>query len=70
MPHQSRSQRRRQPVRTASSQDRQQQRRPARPAPEPIDYSKEYTWIRRDLQRIALLSILLFAGMGVIYFVL
>jgi hypothetical protein len=35
----------------------------SRPAPEPIDYSKEYADVRRDLRWIALWSVLLFAGM-------
>ncbi len=35
----------------------------SRPAPEPIDYSKEYADVRRDLRWIALWSLLLFAGM-------
>ena len=35
----------------------------SRPAPEPVDYSKEYADVRRDLRWIALWSVLLFAGM-------
>ena len=35
----------------------------SRPAPEPIDYSKEYVAVRRDLRWIALWAGLLFAAM-------
>ncbi|HET9221737.1 MAG TPA: hypothetical protein VFO07_04500 [Roseiflexaceae bacterium] len=34
-----------------------------RPAPEPIDYSKEYAAVRRDLRWIVLWTALLFAAM-------
>lgn len=63
MPAQSRSQRRRQPVRS-------QQRRPVRAVPqsEPVDYALDYARVRHDLKRIALWSILLFAGMVAIAF--
>lgn len=69
MPQQSRAQRRRQPVRSAQSVARQQPRRPARVI-EPVDYSKDYAAVRRDLQRIALWGVLLFVGMTALYFVL
>lgn len=54
-----RSQRRRQPVRTP------QPRRPgvAARAHEPIDYTREYAYIRKDLILIALIGGLLFAGL-------
>ena len=39
-----------------------------RPAPEPIDYSKDYTAVRRDLRWIALWTVLLFVGMLVLRF--
>jgi hypothetical protein len=35
----------------------------SRPAPEPIDYSKEYAAVRRDLRWIVLWTALLFAAM-------
>jgi hypothetical protein len=35
----------------------------SRPAPEPVDYSKEYSAVRRDLRWIALWTVLLFAAM-------
>jgi hypothetical protein len=34
-----------------------------RPAPEPIDYSQDYTAARRDLRWIALWTVLLFGAM-------
>jgi hypothetical protein len=34
-----------------------------RPAPEPIDYTKEYSAVRRDLRWIVLWTVLLFAAM-------
>lgn len=79
MPHQSRAQRRRQPVRSAQSQTRQAvvpnmlsqpQRRVVRPALEPVDYTREYASVRRDLWRITIWTVLLFIGMGVVYFVI
>lgn len=39
------------------------QRRIARPASEPVDYSLDYQLARHDLRRIAILSILLLAAM-------
>jgi len=62
MPTTTRSQRRRQPVRT------QQRRSPARVI-EPPDYSRDYTYVRRDLLMITLWGGLLFIGMVVVYFV-
>jgi hypothetical protein len=56
MPSTSRSQRRRQPVRT------QQRRSPARVI-EPPDYSRDYAYVRRDLMMIAFWGGLLFIGM-------
>lgn len=56
----SRSQRRRQPVRSSQSQ---------RPGPvkartiEPPDYTRDYGYVRRDLIQIAIIGGLLFAGM-------
>ena len=81
MPQQSRAQRRRQPVRSAQSAVRQQAapsvptigrpqaRRLARTV-EPVDYSRDYAAVRRDLWRIALWAVLLFVGMAALYFVL
>jgi hypothetical protein len=40
----------------------------SRPAPEPIDYSKDYAAARLDLTRIALWASLLFVAMIVLYF--
>nr|WP_044200285.1 hypothetical protein [Oscillochloris trichoides] len=51
-----RSQRRRQPVRS------QQRRAPARQV-EPPDYSRDYTYVKKDLLMIALWGGLLFVGM-------
>lgn len=55
------SRRRRRPART--QQQRRQasgQRRPVA-APEPVDYSQDYAYVRYDMRRIAFWSILLFA---------
>jgi hypothetical protein len=75
----SRSQRRRQPVRSqqrreASSvgvaTERLTVSRPARRmGAEPIDYSQDYAWVRQDLIRILLWGGLLFVGMLAFYFV-
>jgi hypothetical protein len=40
----------------------------SRPAPEPVDYSKDYAAARLDLTRIALWAGLLFVAMLVLYF--
>ena len=40
----------------------------SRPAPEPIDYTKDYAAARLDLMRIALWAGLLFVAMLVLYF--
>jgi hypothetical protein len=73
MPAQSRSQRRKQSSRAQQrSSQRSQQRRTGRVAmkpPEPVDYSLDYAYVRRDLRRIMLWGLLLFAGMFVIYVV-
>ncbi len=37
--------------------------------PAPIDYSREYGWIRKDLWRILLWSVLIFAAMVALSFV-
>jgi len=51
-------------VSAASRQPARQQRRVlSRTAPEPVDYSKDYSAARRDLRWIALWSVLLAAGM-------
>jgi hypothetical protein len=67
MSTQSRRQRR-QPRRT--HQQRRQQGRKAGPTAQPIDYSRDYMFVRRDMVRIILWSVLLFAGMIAAYFVL
>lgn len=41
-----------------------------RTAPEKVDYSQDYAFVRRDLNRIALWSLLLFAGMIAVYVVM
>jgi hypothetical protein len=67
MPSTTRSQRRRQPVRST------QQRRPSAQAPrhlEPPDYTRDYEDVRRDLTMIAIISTLLFAGMLGLSFVI
>jgi hypothetical protein len=63
MPTTTRSQRRRQPVRS-------QQRRPTTRVVEPPDYSRDYAFVKRDLLLIALIGGLLFAGMIGAYFIL
>ena len=62
MPTTTRSQRRRQPVRT------QQRRSPARSI-EPPDYTRDYADVRRDLRMIALWGGLLFIGLIAAYFI-
>jgi hypothetical protein len=62
MPTTTRSQRRRQPVRT------QQRRSPARVI-EPPDYTRDYADVRRDLLMITLWGGLLFVGMVAAYFI-
>lgn len=69
MPAQTRAQRRRQPVRSAPAQG-QPRRAPVRVAPEPVDYSRDYASVRRDLWRISIWAILLFAAMFVLFFFL
>jgi hypothetical protein len=72
MPAQTRSQRRKQ-SQSSRSQQRSQQRRTGRVAmkpPEPVDYSLDYAYVRRDLRRITLWGLLLFAGMFAVYFVI
>lgn len=67
MPTTTRSQRRRQPVRTA------QQRRAgasAAQSAEPPDYTRDYADVRRDLVLIAIISAVLFAGMVALSFVI
>lgn len=63
MPTTTRSQRRRQPVRS-------QPRRPTARTAEPPDYSRDYAFVKRDLLLIALIGGLLFAGMIGAFFVL
>lgn len=67
MPTTTRSQRRRQPVRSP------QQRRPSAQAQrqlEPPDYSRDYDDVRRDLRLIAIISVVLFIGMVGLSFVI
>lgn len=66
MPPQSRAQRRRQPVRSATSSGTPR-RAPVRLAPEPADYTLEYASVRRDLWRILIWTVVLFVVMGVLY---
>ncbi len=68
MPPQTRAQRRRQPVRSASGQGASR-RAPVR-VPEPVDYSGEYASVRRDLWRILLWTIVMMAVMVALFFVL
>lgn len=65
MPTTTRSQRRRQPVR--SSQPRRPSPQAARTL-EPPDYTREYADVRRDLIMITIISGLLFAGMVALSF--
>jgi hypothetical protein len=65
MPQQSRAQRRRQPNR----QSVPQRRMPVRSI-EPVDYTKDYADVRRDLRRILLWTALMFVGMAALLFVL
>lgn len=62
MPTTTRSQRRRQPVRT------QQRRSPARVI-EPPDYSRDYAYVKQDLLMITVWGGLLFVGMIAAYFI-
>ncbi|NTW00487.1 MAG: hypothetical protein HGA19_04175 [Oscillochloris sp.] len=62
MPTSTRSQRRRQPVRT------QQRRSPARVI-EPPDYSRDYAYVKHDLLMITVWGGLLFVGMIAAYFI-
>ncbi len=48
---------------TALSASARRQRRVARPAAEPVDYSLDYEIARHDLRRIAILATLLLAAM-------
>ena len=67
MPSTTRSQRRRQPVRSP------QQRRPSPQATrhlEPPDYTRDYDDVRRDLKLITIISLVLFVGMFALSFVL
>ena len=48
---------------TALSDSSRRQRRAARPALEPVDYSLDYEIARHDLRRIAILATLLLAAM-------
>ena len=47
---------------------RGQRRVLSRPAPEPVDYSKDYAAVRRDLRWIAVWTVLLFIGMVALKF--
>ena len=58
-----RSQRRRQPVRS-------QPRRPVIRSSEPVDYTLDYLYVRRDLMRILFWGGLLFVGMIAVSFVI
>jgi hypothetical protein len=40
----------------------------SRPAPEPVDYSKDYAAVRRDLRWIAIWTVLLFVAMVALKF--
>jgi hypothetical protein len=70
MPTTTRSQRRRQPVR--SPQPQQPRRHTAHPTRviEAPDYSRDYADVRRDLTMITIISIVLFVGMVALSFVL
>lgn len=69
MPPQTRAQRRRQPVRSASGQGAPR-RAPVRVAPEPVDYSGEYASVRRDLWRILLWTVVMMVVMVALFFIL
>lgn len=64
MANTSRRQRRRSSSGRVHSQQRRQERR-TRPTPttEPVDYSQDYAFVRRDLRRIVIWSGLLFVLM-------
>ena len=65
MPTTTRTTRRRQPVRTP------QPRRPGAPAGrtlDPPDYTRDYADVARDLRLIAIISVILFAGMFALSF--
>jgi hypothetical protein len=67
MPTTTRSQRRRQPVR--SSQQRRMGAQSSRHI-EPPDYTRDYEDVRRDLTLIAIISVLLFIGIIGLSFVI
>jgi hypothetical protein len=57
---------RRRPARSQQRQQRQQGRAAAQR--HQTDYAQDYAFVRRDMRRIAIWSILLFAGMFGAYF--
>jgi hypothetical protein len=64
---------RRQRRRSGRPRQQQQSRRTPRrttATPESVDYTREYAFIRRDLNRIVIWSALLFVGMFAVYFFL
>lgn len=65
-----RTQRRRQPVRTQQRRAPVAGERPTRRALEPVDYSQDYAYARKDMLRILLWGGLLFAGMVAYFFYL
>lgn len=65
---QSSHRRRRQPARQIGQKSPQQRRSDQRSALQQVDYSVEYAYIRLDLKRIAIWSILLFVGMFAVSF--
>ena len=68
MPTTTRSQRRRQPVRSPQP-SRRPSTQPQRVIEAP-DYARDYADVRRDLTLIAIISVVLFAGMVALSFVL
>ena len=68
MPTTTRSQRRRQPVRSPQP-SRRPSTQPQRVIEAP-DYTRDYADVRRDLTLIAIISVVLFAGMVALSFVL
>ena len=66
MPTTTRSQRRRQPVRSPQRRPTAQVARSA----EPLDYTRDYADVRRDLILITIISVVLFAGMFALSFII
>ncbi len=56
------------PVTTAATSAARRQRTLRSRVPEPVDYTRDYVLARRDMLRIAIISVLLFAAMVALKF--